>query len=207
MTNVLIVEDSKITRKAIERHLGLSPDFRVIASIEDAANAEVACMGGNIDLILMDVCTKNQHSGLDAAERIKRAHSKIKIIVMTSMPEHSFLKRAEEAHCDGFWYKEYGEADILEICQRTVAGERPWPEETPAVQIGLIRSNEFTARELDILHELVRGETYENMAEHLGISVNTVKYHVKNLLQKTGYKSTLQLVADVVEKQMILPWY
>lgn len=207
MTNILIVEDSRITRNAIERKLGLNPEYRVLASIEDAANAEVVCMGGMVDLILMDVCTKNQSSGLEAAAKIKSMNESIKIIMMTSMPESSFLQRAEKAHCDGFWYKEYGEADLLDVCRQVLAGEHPWPEETPSVQIGLIRSNEFTQRELEILRELVRGDTYEDMAGRLGITVNTVKYHVKNLLQKTGFKNTVQLVANAVETQIVMPRY
>ena len=54
MVNVLIVEDSRISREAFERHLSASPEYFVIASIENAANAEIACIRNKIDLILMD---------------------------------------------------------------------------------------------------------------------------------------------------------
>lgn len=207
MTSILIVEDSKITRNAIVRTLGLCPEFEVVAAIENAANAEILCLRGNIDMILMDICTADQSSGLDAAEVIKERYPQIKIILMTSMPEHSFLQRAKEANCDSFWYKEYGETDLVDVCMRTAAGEKIWPETTPSLQVGLISSSDFTQRELDILRELARGATHDDIARTLGISVNTVKYHVKNLLQKTGYKNALQLVAEVVEKQIILPRY
>ena len=63
MIHVLIVEDSVISRDFFERQLSSSPDYYVIASIENAANAEIACMRNKIDLVLMDVCTANNESG------------------------------------------------------------------------------------------------------------------------------------------------
>ena len=100
MINVLIVEDSKISREAFERQLESSPDYFVIASIENAANAEIACMRNKIDLVLMDVCTADNESGLIAAAKIKKHYPRVRIIIMTSMPEYSFLQKAKESGCD-----------------------------------------------------------------------------------------------------------
>ena len=86
-------------------------------------------------------------------------------------------------------------------------GEIVYPEDTPTIRIGYSNSAEFTRREFDIIRELVQGRKYEEIAEYLGITPNTVKYHIKNILQKTGYQNTLQLVAEVVEKRLILPKY
>jgi DNA-binding NarL/FixJ family response regulator len=126
---------------------------------------------------------------------------------MTSMPEHSFLQKARDCGCDGFWYKEYGDEDILDVCGRVMAGQSVWPEETPVITVGSAVSRDLTERELAVLRELALGHKYEEIAENLGITSNTVKYHIKNLLQKTGYRSTLQLVVDVVDKKLILPKY
>ena len=86
-------------------------------------------------------------------------------------------------------------------------GEAVWPEATPPVAVGSVSSRELTDRELAVLRQLALGRKYEEIAENLGISANTVKYHIRNLLQKTGYRSTLQLVVDVVDKKLILPRY
>ncbi|MBR1759124.1 MAG: response regulator transcription factor [Lachnospiraceae bacterium] len=205
MINVLIVEDSRVSRESFERQLAALPDYQVITSIENAANAEIACMRNNIDLILMDICTADNESGLIAAARIKSHYPRIKIIIMTSMPEHSFLRKARESGCDSFWYKEHGEISLEEICDRTVRGDFVWPEGTPEVKIGLANSGEFTDRELDVIRALAAGKRYEEIGETLFMSANTVKYHVKNILQKTGFHNTIQLVAEVVEKRLILP--
>ena len=195
MVNVLIVEDSRVSREAFERTLSADSEYSVVAAIENAANAEIACMTNRIDLILMDVCTADDESGIRAAGKIKKNYPEVKIIMMTSMPEYSFLQKAKESRCDSFWYKEYGETSLLEICARTINGEFVWPDKSPVVMIG------------EVIRELAQGSRYEDITEALHISMNTVKYHVKNILLKTGFKTTLQLVAEVVEKRLILPKY
>ena len=205
--NVLIVEDSRVSREAFERKITSFPEYSVIASIENAANAEIACMSNKIDLILMDVCTADDESGIRAAARVKKNYPWVRIILMTSMPEHSFIKKAQDSGCDSFWYKEYGNISLLEVCERTMKGEKVWPESSPVIMIGQAKSSEFTDREFAVIRELVRGVRYEEMAETLHLSINTVKYHVKNILPKPGFRSTVQLVAEVVEKRLVLPKY
>lgn len=207
MKRVLLVEDSKITRKALESQINLSDHYVLMASIENAANAEIVCMGGNVDLVIMDVCTAYDESGLDAAREIKKHYPFIKIIIITSMPEYSFLRKARDYGCDGFWYKENETLDIVSACDQVMEGKAVWPESTPVIQIGNISSDEFTERELEVLRLLAQGYKYEEMAEMLCISINTLKYHIRNLLQKTGYRSTLQMVVDSVDKKLILPRY
>lgn len=207
MTGVLIVEDSKVMREYLERMLILSEEYVPVASIENAANADIFCMSGRVDLVLMDVCTADNSSGLTAAETVRRHYPEIKVIIMTSMPEHSFLQKAREAGCDSFWYKEEGEMSLMEVCDRTMAGDSVWPAETPEVKIGGAVSSSFTQRELSVIRGLAEGRRYEEIAASLGISVNTVKYHVKNILSKTGYTTTMRLVAEVVEKRLVLPSY
>ena len=104
---------------------------------------------------------------------------------MTSMPEHSFIQKAKDSGCDSFWYKEKGNISLLEICDRTMNGEFIWPDNSPTIIIGLAKSDEFTDRELDVIRALATGYRYEEMAAVLYMSPNTVKYHVKNILQKT----------------------
>lgn len=207
MYQVLIVEDSRISRDMFERMIAGDPEFQVIGSIANAANAQILCMMQNIDLILMDVCTADDESGLDAAAQIKKKYPKIKIVIMTSMPEHSFLKKAREAGCDSFWYKEYGEVDLLDLCRRTMKGESLWPDDYPVITIGQAKSSDFTERELDIIRCIAQGMKYEEIASEMFLSVNTIKYHIRNIMQKTGLHNTIQLVSEVVEKRLILPKY
>src|SRR5699024_2770630 len=84
--------------------------------------------GRNIDLVLMDVCTLNDESGLEATSRIKRDSPSTKVIVMTSMPEYTFPEKARLAGADSFWYKDYGNSGLSDVVRRTLADESVWPE-------------------------------------------------------------------------------
>jgi DNA-binding NarL/FixJ family response regulator len=205
MVNVLLVEDSKIMRDMVKSYIDKSQDYMLIAELENAANAEIICTRGIVDLILMDVCTADDESGLKAAAKIKKHSPNIRIIIMTSMPEYSFIQKAKDAGCDSFWYKEYGETELLDIMDRTMRGESVYPSDAPVVSVGHTGSNELTEKELTVLRQLALGYKYDEIADNLSITTNTVKYHIKNLLTKTGYRSTLQLVVDAVSKRLILP--
>ena len=192
---VLIVEDQEMPRQLFEIFIQSDPRFVHAGSI---ANAELAidfCRHGRIDLILMDVMTELGHSGLRAAEAIKKAFPQIKIIIVTSMPEASWLKQAQEIGVDSFWYKEAAREPILEVMARTMAGERIYPDEPPLVHIGYASNRDFSERELEVLRELITGDSNAEIGRRLGIAASTVKYHVQNMLDKTGMHSRTELAA------------
>ena len=194
--NVLIVEDQDMPRKLFEIYVNSSEHFLHLLSVTSASLALSVCAKRPVDLILMDVMTKLGQSGLDAAEEIKKRFPKIKIIIVTSMPEYSWLARARRIGVDSFWYKDSHKEDILNIMERTMLGEHIYPDETPLVYIGNTTNHEFTERELDVLKELTSGDSNSVIAERLNISVGTIKSHVQHLLDKTGFKTRTELVSD-----------
>lgn len=194
--NVLIVEDQDIPRELFEIYIKSSERFHHLLSISSASAALSVCKAGNVDLILMDVMTELYRSGLDAAEEIKKQFPQIKIIIVTSMPEYSWISRAKEIGVDSFWYKDGQKSRILDVMERTMAGERIFPDETPLIRIGNATNHEFTERELDVLKELTTGDTNAEIAERLFISVATVKSHIQHLMEKTGFKTRTELVSE-----------
>lgn len=194
--NVLIVEDQDIPRELFEIYIRSSEHFCHFLSIANASAALSVCRSNKIDLILMDVMTELDHSGLDAAEEIKREFPSIKIIIVTSMPEYSWLARARRIGVDSFWYKDGQKDSLLDVMERTMAGENIYPDETPLIRIGCATNHEFTERELDVLKELTTGDTNAEIAKRLFISVATVKSHIQHLMEKTGFKTRTELVSE-----------
>ena len=194
--NVLIVEDQDIPRKLFEIYIDSSERFHHLLSISSASAALSVCESNQVDLILMDVMTELEHSGLDAAEEIKKRFTNIKIIIVTSMPEYSWLERARKIGVDSFWYKDGQKDSILDVMERTIVGERIYPDETPLIRIGNATNHEFTERELDVLKELTTGDTNSEIAKRLFISVATVKSHIQHLMDKTGFKTRTELVSE-----------
>lgn len=192
---VLIVEDQEMPRQLFEIFVGSDPRYRLVGSISNAELAIDFCRHGGIDLILMDVMTGLGSSGLDAAEEIKREYPAVKIIIVTSMPESSWLERARAIGVDSFWYKEAKKEPILEVMARTVDGERVYPDEPPVVNIGCATNRDFSERELTVLRELITGDSNSEIGERLGVAPSTVKYHVQNMLEKTGMHTRTELAA------------
>ena len=203
---VLLVEDQDITSKLFESFLISSGRYLVAGILKNALLAPAWCAkGGGIDLILMDVYTELGASGIEAAAEIKRDHPTIKILIITSLPEVSYISRAREAGVDSFWYKEAGDAALLEICDRTMAGESVYPANTPPLQLGLIKSTELTDRELEILREVARGLTNNEIAERLHLSVNTVRDYMKIMLSKTGFHTRTEIAIRAREAGLVIP--
>lgn len=207
MTNVLLVEDKKMSRDSMESYIKNSGRYRLSASITNAGLAEITCMRFPVDLILMDVCTENNESGIDAAAVIKRHLPDIKIVIVTSMADSDFLLRARAAGAESFWYKESGAEELLEIMDRTMNGESVYPDHAPVVRIGNAASSEFTPNELALLRLLVRGLPDAAIAEQLRISVPAVRWHIKELFEKTGYSNRVALACDVINKDLIVPGF
>ena len=190
---VMIVDDQFISRQLFEMYVKTSDKYEVTYSVESAAFADAYVLKNKIDLVLMDILMNDGSNGLDAAARIKKNSPETKIIAVTSMPEYSWIKRAREIGIESFWYKEASEATILDMMDRTMAEESVYPDGTPEVQLGHARSTEFTERELEVLRFMTTGVPNAVIAEKLGIAENTVKNHIRHMMEKTGCKNRTEL--------------
>ena len=195
-TRVMIVDDQYISRQLFALYIQASEKYELVRQVESASLADAFVLKEPIDLILMDILMNDGSNGLDAAEKIKKKRPNIKIIAVTSMPESSWINRAKSIGIDSFWYKEVSKETIIEIMDRTMAGESVYPDTLPVVQIGNIRSSEFTDREIEVLRVMIKGISNAEIAKELGITENTVKQHIKHMMEKTGCKSRTELAIE-----------
>ncbi len=192
-TRVMIVDDQAISRRYFELTVNSADRYETVISISSAFAAEVYLLKEEVDLIIMDVLMNDGSNGLEAAEKIKKNYPHVRIVVVTSMPEHSWMQRAREIGVDSFWYKESAAEDILNVLDRTMAGESVYPADAPPARLGNAGRESFTERELDVLRELAAGKSNSEIALLLCVSENTVKTHVRSLLTKTGFANRTEL--------------
>ena len=205
MIKVLLVEDRKMSRDSMIGYMKGSDRYELAAQTPSAGMAEMLCMQNHIDLILMDVCTENNEDGIEATAAIKRHFPHIKVIIVTGMTTIDLIERARKAKADSFWYKEIEGDELLDVMDRTMNGEHIYPDRTPLVQIGNMSSAEISDRELVVLRLIEEGSTDGAIAKRLCVSVAAVRYHVTQLLQKTGYENRVKLIADLINKDFIVP--
>lgn len=201
---VLLVEDDPMARQLIEMFIKNSEGYSFEGAITSAAMVDVFLCKHKVDLVLMDVCTAMNANGIDAAEQIKRKMPHVKIIVITSQPEHSYIERAKKARVDSFWYKTVISQEFIALLDKTMAGEHIYPDVTPTLTVGNARSVEFTDRELDVLRLLVAGERDADIAEQLGITLPTVKKHITNMKDKTGLRNRTELAVRARDAGLVI---
>ena len=204
MKNVLIVEDQRMARESMESYIRQSGQFRLVDSIANAGLAEMCCARQSVDLILMDVCTENDESGFEATRKIKSRFPGTKVIIVTSMLDCGYLDRAREVGADSIWFKDVSRDELMSVVERTMNGESVYPDKTPEVRLGNTTSYAFSEAELRVLRLLVEGMTYRQMADALGVTVDTVKAHVSSMLSKTVFNSKTKLAAVVISKRLIV---
>ena len=138
---VMIADDQFVARQLFELYVKSSDNYEVAVSVDTAAMVENLLETVTVDLIIMDVLMNDGSNGLVAAEKIKKMYPEIKIIVVTSMAEVSWMERAKKAGIEGFWYKEASGEDILSVMDAVMAGETVYPDIQPRVRVGMADSN------------------------------------------------------------------
>ncbi|MGN0155825.1 MAG: response regulator transcription factor [Lachnospiraceae bacterium] len=203
-TRVLIIDDQLMARQLFELYLSSGENYEVVGTLASAAFAETFIRNTPVDLIIMDILMNDGSNGLDAAEKIKQLRPDIKIVAVTSMVEASWMKRAEKIGIESFWYKEAAQETILDVLDRTVAGESVYPDTPPSVPLGLAESEDFTERELEVLRLMTTGMSNTQIAGKLDITQNTVKTHIQHMLDKTGFDNRTELAIEARVKGIVV---
>lgn len=205
MTNVLIIDDHGSLRDSFRASFEATGEYAVISESPDAQFALPLCERLHPDLVLMDVCTEGGSSGLIAAKQIKSHFPDIKVIVMSGFDEISYAPRAREAGADAFIYKSRSLDFFLTVAKDVMNGSTYFPENK---SIPLASGDApLTDRELEILRLVCKYKSRKEIAEELFISENTVKFHIGNMLSKTGCASVAELAIMMISGGYINPRY
>ncbi len=193
---VIIVDDEMISRGFMELLIKPSKHYEVMAALPFAKDALLWCQkNAPPDLIIMDVMMEQGIDGLTAAAQLKAEYPQTKLLLVTSMADADWLQKAKAAKIESFWFKTYSTLSLLDVMDKTVAGESVYPEEAPAVMLGCLPASELTKQQRALLRHLTEGLSNREIAERMYLSPNTVKDYLDDLMDKTGIHSRTALVA------------
>ena len=190
MIPVLIVEDQAILRESLARSVGDNPDMTVVSAIADASEALGVALKERPDMILMDVCTEHDSNGIVAAARIKEQLPECRVIIMTGMPEITFVDQAREAGVDSFVYKNVGIDELFAVMRSALAGYCTFPKPPESIFSGTAALDDV---ELSILRLACEGKSRREIAAELFMSEGTIKRRISEILNKTGYDNIMRL--------------
>ena len=202
--NLIVIDDHKMLMEMISETLN-TRGFNVVASSGDAKDSISLCEKFKPDLILMDICTENNSSGLAYSKIIKENFPSVKIVLMTGVPDLTFIDKAKDNNVDSFIYKNISSDSLISTIQNTLDGYSLYPNaNNPKANIPDILKN-LTDTELNVLTEYCKTLDRDEVVKRLGISVRTLKSHISSIYKKTGYDNLAKLAIYCVGNGLIVP--
>lgn len=212
-TRILVVDDHALFRMGVATLLRDTEGFTVVGEARDGREAVARAQTLTPDVVLMDIYMPNM-DGLEATRRIKQAMPSTRIVVLTISEEDQNLFEALKAGAHGYLLKSVEPEELFRTLRGIVRGEAFL---TPSMAAKLLE--EFTrkkgldpvARELaaisprerEVLGLLTRGAVNKEIAVTLHISENTVKNHLKSIMEKLHAENRVQVVAYALRKGLV----
>jgi len=211
-TRVLVVDDHALFRKGVAGLLRDAEGFIVVGEARDGREAVAKAQALTPDVVLMDVYMPGM-DGLEAARRIGQAVPSVRIVMLTVSEEDQNLFEALKAGAHGYLLKSVEPEELFRTLRGIVRGEAFL---TPSMATKLL--DEFTRRtgaeparpagrmsprEREVLELLTRGAVNKEIAAALRISENTVKNHLKSIMDKLHAENRVQVVAYALRKGLV----
>ncbi|CAN5571360.1 response regulator transcription factor [soil metagenome] len=212
---VIVADDHALFRRGLEMVLESEPDIEVVAEANNGNEVIALAEQHMPDLVLMDVRMPGK-GGIDAAQAIKDAVPHTKILMLTISDEEEDLYDAIKAGASGYLLKEISIEEVASAIRSVHAGQSLI---SPSMASKLL--NEFaamarkdeekqqmpaprlTVREMEVLTLVAQGLNNRDIAKQLFISENTVKNHVRNILEKLHLHSRMEAVVYAVREKLL----
>lgn len=210
---ILIADDHALFRDSL-RSLLESQDIEVVAEAKNGQEAVDLSWECKPDVVLMDL-TMPEMDGLEATKRIASELPDVKVVILTASDEDSNLFEAIKSGAKGYLLKDLESEQFFSLLEGVERGE---PALTPSVARKLLDEfarpkkptkeeydpDALTDREREVLELMVQGTTSNRrLAKHLGVSENTVKFHVRNILDKLHLHNRAQVVAYALRTRLV----
>ncbi|WP_256516136.1 response regulator transcription factor [Paractinoplanes aksuensis] len=213
----MLVDDQPLLRRSLAMIIDKEPDLEVVGQAGDGAEAQRQARATRPDVILMDVRMPGV-DGLEATRRIcaDPRLNRARVLVLSMFELDEYVHEALRAGASGFLLKDALPADLLEAVRRTHRGESLF---APAILTRLVHHfvsapnpsprritlGSLTGREVEVLTLVGRGQSNDEIATSLKISVKTVKTHLTHLLAKLRARDRAQLVITAYDAGLVSP--
>jgi DNA-binding NarL/FixJ family response regulator len=199
---ILSVDDHPLLRQGIAAIINSQPDMLLAAQAANGVEAIQQFREHRPDVTLMDLRLPDM-SGIDALIAIRTEFPAACVVMLTTFEGDVEIQRALEAGARGYLLKSTPAKDLIEAIRQSHAGKRPIPAEVAAHLAEHMGEEALTPREVEVLRHLAGGNRNRDIAEQLFISEETVKVHIKHIMEKLGASDRTQAVAIAVRRGII----
>jgi|SRR5437867_3026305 len=205
-----IIEDQREVREGLMTLINSAPGFQCVSTFRTMEEALERIDANLPDVILTDIGLPGM-SGVEGIRILRERHNAIPILALTVYDDDDAVFTALCAGASGYLLKNTPPSRLLESLREVVGGGGPMSPEVARRVIGLFRqfrpperaSYRLSEQETQILKLLVEGHHYKTAAEALGITVNTVSFHLRNIYAKLEVHSKSEAVAKALRKRLV----
>ena len=199
---ILSVDDHPLLREGIAMLIENQPDMVLVAQAATGREAIEQFRQHRPDVTLMDLRLPDI-SGIDALIAIRSESPHACVVMLTTFEGDVEIQRALEAGARGYLLKTAPARELVEVIRQTHAGKKRIPAEVAAQLVEHMGDEALTAREVEVLKSLAEGNRNKDIGERLFISEETVKVHIKHIMEKLGANDRTQAVAIAVRRGII----
>lgn len=199
---VFSVDDHPLLREGIAAVINSQPDMKVVAQASTGREAIQLFRAHRPDVTLMDLRMPDI-TGIDALSSIRSEFPDARIVMLTTFEGDVEIQRALAAGARGYILKNMPPKDLVDVVRQVHAGKKRIPHEIAAQLAEHIADETLTEREIEVLSHVAGGNRNRDIAERLSISEETVKVHVKHIMEKLGASDRTAAVAIAVRRGII----
>ena len=199
---ILSVDDHPLLRDGIAAMINSQPDMTLVGHASSGREAIASYREHQPDVVLMDLRLPDM-SGIDALIAIRGEFPDARIVMLTTFEGDVEIRRALEAGARGYMLKSMPPKSLIDGVRQVYAGKKRIPAEVAAHLAEHISDEALTEREIDVLRHIAGGNRNRDIGERLFISEETVKVHIKHIMEKLGASDRTQAVAIAVRRGII----
>jgi DNA-binding NarL/FixJ family response regulator len=199
---IMIVDDHPIVRQGFAGMIATEPNMQVVAEAKDGEQAVELFRKHRPDITLMDLRMPGM-TGVQAIAEIRKEFPNSRIIVLTTYDGDEDIYRALQAGAQGYLLKDMYCDQILDAINTVYSGRRSIPSQVADRLAERIGGQDLTARELEVLDLIAKGNSNKVVASILSITEPTVKGHVSNILSKLGAGDRTQAVTLAIQRGIV----
>ena len=199
---IVSVDDHPLLREGIATIINSQPDMELVSQAATGAEAIQHYRLHRPDVTLMDLRLPDL-SGIDAMIAIRGEFPEARIIMLTTFEGDVELQRALQAGARGYLLKNMPPAELIQGIRQVHAGKKRIPTELAAQLAEHVSDDNLTTREVEVLRQVSGGNRNRDIAEIRHISEETVKVHVKHIMEKLGARDRTQAIAIAVRRGII----
>jgi len=200
---VMIVDDHPLMRVGIAAIINARSDMTVVAQAGTGEEAVALFQRHKPDITLMDLRLPGEMGGVEAISAIRSKSPRARFIVVTTYDGDEDIHRALEAGAQGYVIKGMPYQTLVDAIQRVHSGGRFLPPPVARALASRVPHSDLSARELEVLHLLVSGNSNKEIANVLGITEATVKSHVSAILMRLDVEDRTQAVVAALQRGLV----